>query len=159
MAKNLSNPYFVFYINSIFLTNLCRLTATNGELTITKSHGPPPSHSSCSSSSNQATNHQHSSSMKLSPSSMQLSPTGTDNSNTDLLSESPGKSLIYVILNILRQEVLSYEFRQIKNKTNNIFLVLEHKIFNNSTFALFITSFLNKLSKIFIIFPIKMQYN
>lgn len=87
LETHLNYLHFYYYL-------LLRLTATNGELTITKSHGPPPSHSSCSSSSNQATNHQHSSSMKLSPSSMQLSPTGTENSNTDMLSESPGNTNI-----------------------------------------------------------------
>lgn len=66
-----------------------RLTAVNGELTITKTHGPTPSYSS-SSSSNHLVN-QHSSSMKMSPSSMHLSPTETDNSNADMLSDSPGK--------------------------------------------------------------------
>lgn len=120
--------------------SICRLT--NGELTITKSHGlsvPPPSSSSSSSSAanqqqhqqqhqhqsssssssnsgstnplSQASHHHHHSHhshhqhpssghmhlahsippVKLSPSSMHLSPSGTDNSTNDPLDDSPSK--------------------------------------------------------------------
>lgn len=79
-----------FAFANFILLPVYRLTAANGELTITKTHGPTPSYSSTSSSSNHLAN-QHSSSMKMSPSSMHLSPTETDNSNADMLSDSPGK--------------------------------------------------------------------
>lgn len=65
------------------------MAATNGEITITKSHGPSPglcSTSSTSSSHHNSSSQQHISQMKLSPSSMRLSPTETENSN-DLLDE------------------------------------------------------------------------
>ncbi|XP_037024714.1 POU domain, class 6, transcription factor 2 isoform X2 [Bradysia coprophila] len=75
------------------INSISRLTAANGELTITKTHGPTPSYSSTSSSSNHLAN-QHSSSMKMSPSSMHLSPTETDNSNADMLSDSPDEPTI-----------------------------------------------------------------
>lgn len=57
------------------VSNLSRLSATNGELTITTSHGPISSHN-----------------LKRSPSS--LSPNCTDNSTADLLVDSPSKSYI-----------------------------------------------------------------
>lgn len=94
----------------LYFVRLCviRLTATNGELTITKSHGlhPPTSQSSSSTNSNplSQSSHHHQQHlhphlshsippMKLSPSSMHLSPSGTDNSNNDLLDDSPSKSI------------------------------------------------------------------
>lgn len=66
------------------------LAATNGEITITKSHGPSPSIGSSSSSSSHPGT-QLVPQIKLSPSSMHLSPTGSDGSGADLLDDSPSK--------------------------------------------------------------------
>lgn len=77
---------FLKFLITVFVF---RLAATNGEITITKSHGPSPgvcSTSSTSSSHHNSSSQQHISQMKLSPSSMRLSPTETENSN-DLLDE------------------------------------------------------------------------
>ncbi|XP_055692535.1 POU domain, class 6, transcription factor 1 isoform X3 [Lutzomyia longipalpis] len=71
-----------------------RLSSQNGELTITKSHGPSPSHSSSGSGSNHPSSQHTVPPMKLSPSSMHLSPTGTDNSNADFLADSPNEPTI-----------------------------------------------------------------
>ncbi|GAB0099922.1 POU domain [Sergentomyia squamirostris] len=72
-----------------------RLSSQNGEITITKSHGPSPSHSSSTGSGSNHPSSQHNvPPMKLSPSSMHLSPTGTDNSTTDFLADSPNEPTI-----------------------------------------------------------------
>ncbi|XP_055372819.1 POU domain, class 6, transcription factor 2 [Condylostylus longicornis] len=101
------------------LSNINRLTSSNGELTITKSHGPTrhsspspspgPIHSSHHSSSShlhhhhhhqqqqqqQQQQHQSSSSMKMSPNSIhQMSPTRTETSTADLLLDSPNEPTI-----------------------------------------------------------------
>lgn len=79
----------VFFLKFLIIVFVFRLAATNGEITITKSHGPSPglcSTSSTSSSHHNSSSQQHISQMKLSPSSMRLSPTETENSN-DLLDE------------------------------------------------------------------------
>lgn len=82
----------IFFLFEYFFL-VFRLAATNGEITITKSHGPSPglcSTSSTSSSHHNSSSQQHISQMKLSPSSMRLSPTETENSN-DLLMDEPSK--------------------------------------------------------------------
>ncbi|XP_059622694.1 POU domain, class 6, transcription factor 1 isoform X2 [Phlebotomus argentipes] len=71
-----------------------RLSSQNGEITITKAHGPSPSHSSSGSGSNHPSSQHTVPPMKLSPSSMHLSPTGTDNSNADFLADSPNEPTI-----------------------------------------------------------------
>ncbi|XP_055707141.1 POU domain, class 6, transcription factor 2 isoform X2 [Phlebotomus papatasi] len=75
-------------------TAMNRLSSQNGEITITKAHGPSPSHSSSGSGSNHPSSQHTVPPMKLSPSSMHLSPTGTDNSNADFLADSPNEPTI-----------------------------------------------------------------
>lgn len=59
------------------LSSISRLAATNGEITITTSHGPTSSHS-----------------MKSSP-PQNLSPGGNDSSSADLLIDSPSKLFVF----------------------------------------------------------------
>jgi len=73
------------------------LVATNGEITITKTHGPSPSHKSSASSSSHSSSQHHIPPMKLSPSSMHLSPTETENSTADLLDDSPSKFYFFLL--------------------------------------------------------------
>lgn len=84
------------------------MAATNGEITITKSHGPSPglcSTSSTSSSHHNSSSQQHISQMKLSPSSMRMSPTETENSN-DLLDEPSKCFKLYCKLSVQIKQLL-----------------------------------------------------